>query len=76
MERNIFRFIYTRPIKGITPVVRVGCHIKDKVYQNMNVGLFLVSLGSTLIVPFSSFVVTSMNFGIFRAKDKTVTGSM
>ena len=76
MARNIFRFMYTSPMKGITPVVRVGCHINDKVYQNIKVGLFLVSLGSTLIVPFSSFVVTSMNFGILSEKDKTVTGNM
>ena len=54
----------------------VGCHIKDKVYQNIKVVLFLVSVGSTLIVPFSSLVVTSMNFGILRTKDSTVTGSM
>ena len=63
-------------MKGRTPVVSVGCHIKDKVYQNIKVVLFLVSVGSTLIVPFSSLVVTSMNFGILRAKDSTVTGSM
>ena len=58
------------------PVVRVGCHIRERVYQKMKVGSFLVSLGSTTIVPFFSVIVTSMNFGIFREKERTVTGTM
>ena len=60
----------------MTPVVRVGCHIRDRVYQKIKVGSFLVSLVPTKIVPFSSFSDISMNLGIFNAKESTVTGTM
>ena len=63
-------------MKGSTPVVRVGCHSKDRVYQNMKVGSFLVSLGSTSLVPLFSAMITSMNLGMLKMKDKTVTGMM
>ena len=63
-------------MKGRTPVVRVGCQIKDRVYQKMKVGSLLVSLGSTRFVPFVSVTVTSMNLGMFKEKDSTVTGTM
>ena len=57
------------------PVVRVGCQIRERVYQNMKVGSFLVWLGSTTLVPLVSLTVISMNLGMLREKDRTVTGT-
>ena len=68
--------MYTRPIKGRTPVVRVGCQIRDSVYQKIKVGSLLVWLGSTAFVPLFSVRVTSINFGMFKAKERAVTGMM
>ena len=76
MHKKIFRFMYTRPMNGNTPVVRVGCHIKEIVYQKIKVGSLLVSLGSTSFVPLFSVMVTSINLGMFKTKDKMVTGMM
>ena len=69
------RFMKDRAMKGITPVVRVGCQIKDKVYQKMKVGSLRVWLGSTTLVPLDSLTVISMNLGMFREKERTVTGT-
>ena len=63
-------------MNGRIPVVRVGCHIKDSVYQKIKVGSLLVSLGSTRFVPFVCVMVTSMNLGMFNEKDSTVTGTI
>ena len=51
-----------------------GPQIKERVYQNIKVGSHWVSLGSTSLVPLFSEVVTSMNFGMLKMKDKMVTG--
>ena len=61
-------------MKGRTPVVRVGCQIIESVYQKINVGSLLVSVGSTKLVPFAFTTVTSMNFGMFSEKDRNVKG--
>ena len=37
---------------------------------------YLVWLGSTAFVPFFSVMVTSMNLGMLRAKERAVTGMM
>ena len=63
-------------MKGSTPVVRVGCQISERVYQKMKVGSLLVWLGSTSFVPLFSVSVTSMNFGMFKANERAVTGMM
>ena len=45
-------------------------------YQKMKVGSFLVWLASTSLVPLFWVTVTSMNLGMLRAKERTVTGMM
>ena len=45
-------------------------------YQNMKFGSLLVLLGSTSLVPLFLVKVTSMNLGVFRANESTVTGTM
>ena len=45
-------------------------------YQNIKFGSLLVLLGSTSLVPLFLVKVTSMNLGVFRAKESTVTGTM
>ena len=51
---NILKFMYDRARKGITPVVRVGCQMRDRVYQNIYSGSFLVALGTMIQVPLDS----------------------
>ena len=80
-------------MKGRTPVVRVGCQMRDSVYlqqpainigqkqtrvsyQNIKLGSLLVLLGSTSLVPLFLVKVTSMNLGVLRAKESTVTGTI
>ena len=45
-------------------------------YQNIKFGSLLVLLGSTSLVPLFLVMVTSMNLGVLRAKESTVTGTM
>ena len=56
-----------------------GCTLycqHSRSYQNIKFGSLLVLLGSTSLVPLFLVKVTSMNLGVLRAKESTVTGTM
>ena len=58
------------------PVVIVGCQMSETVYQNINVGLSRVGVGSIIMDPLVWVNLISINFGMFRANEIAVTGMM